>query len=68
LQVSGAAELSDIIPTRWFCEASPDEVRTALFETGRKELNWKEFNDVMQRIDNTIRDASFDPFKVRSLN
>lgn len=64
VQLSGAAEFPDVIPTRWFCEASPDEVRTALLETTRKELSFKEFNDVMLRIDSTIRDASFDPFKV----
>ncbi len=54
-------DLADVLPIRVFCEADDDEVEAALKKDGRGRYR-SQLDKVCKEVDDTIRDASFDPF------
>ena len=58
---AGAREFPEVIPVHTFCEATNAEIKEALQRGGKPTKCIAKIFDV---VDEKVRDACFDPFKV----
>jgi hypothetical protein len=55
-----------VVPIRWFCQASDEEVKDALRRAKGEDVPVPVCNRAVKMIDDLLRNPHFDPFEVKS--